>query len=464
MNTMKSVKYLLFLFGGLIPVLLTSCASSTGGQITASEIEKKTPTKLFDPTHPPTSAPTTMDTHTNFVATYDGLTYQSPDGNRLIAGRTNPLSHKPVEITLPGMPIWVVGAPYQDGSLWTVALQDGELVSLFASNGTVAEHPNDSPALAPGAPLQVRSSVAEFALVNVPDDNQSTLTHPVYLPRTNSKAYITQSGQVKIIDSSDRELATLQVNALPDARIIIDERDRLLILSDPTEDYQHGVLGDSLEAKSFTIINTQPTIEISSKIFLDEDEVIEGIAPIWVDITGDQQREIILTVSNFNLGARIEIFSENGQVLAEGPMMGQPYRWRHQIAVGAFGPDGEKELAVVRTPHIGGVVEYYQFSEGELSVVAEFPGITSHKIGSRNLDLAAAGDFDGDGAFELLLPSPDLTELVAVRRSSSGAEAVWQLPIDGQLSTNLAGVISPDGEIVIAVGRTDGVLKLWLPE
>ena len=144
--------------------------------------------------------------------------------------------------------------------------------------------------------------------------------------------------------------------------------------------------------------------------------------------------------------------------------MGQPYRWRHQIAMGPFGPGGENELAVVRTPHIGGVVEYYRFSEEGFHIVAKFSGITSHKIGSRNLDLAAAGDFDGDGRIELLLPSPDLTELVAVRRSTAGAENVWHLPIDGQLNTNLAGVTMPDGMIAIAVGRTDGVLKFWLPE
>jgi len=168
-------------------------------------------------------------------------------------------------------------------------------------------------------------------------------------------------------------------------------------------------------------------------------------------------------VSDLDLGAGIVVFSENGQRLAGGPKMGQAFRWRHQIAYAATGPDGENELAVVRTPHIGGVVEYYQYIDGGLSIVAEYPGITSHTLGSRNLDLAAAGDFDGDGAVELLLPTPDLTELVAIRRSSTGAEQVWRLPIAGVMSTNLAGVTFPNGKLAIAVGRTDGVLNLWLP-
>jgi hypothetical protein len=302
-----------------------------------------------------------------------------------------------------------------------------------------------------------------YSLVNAPDANQSALTHPIYIPRIKARAYITENGEVKIIDQFDRDLATLQVHALPDARILIDERDRLLLLSDSTDKYNHGVLGDNLEAKSITLIETQPTIQISSKILLEGNEVIEGIAPIWVNINGDEQREIIVTVSDLDLGAGIVIFSETGERLAEGPKMGRAYRWRHQIGYLALGPEGENELVVVRTPHIGGVVEYYQYSDGNLTIAAEFTGITSHTIGSRNLDMAALGDFDGDGVNELLLTNPDLTELVAVRRTPAGAEQAWRIAIGGVMSTNLSGVTLPNGKIALAVGRDDGVLTLWLP-
>ena len=162
-----------------------------------------------------------------------------------------------------------------------------------------------------------------FSLVDVPDTDQSALTHPTYIPRIKARAYITQNGEVKIIDRSDRDLATLQVNALPDVRILIDERDRLLLLSDSTDKYNHGVLGDNLEAKSITLIETQPTIQISSRIYLGDNEVIEGITPIWVDINGDEQREIIVTISDLNLGAGMVIFSETGERLAEDPKMGR---------------------------------------------------------------------------------------------------------------------------------------------
>jgi hypothetical protein len=121
-------------------------------------------------------------------------------------------------------------------------------------------------------------------------------------------------------------------------------------------------------------------------------------------------------------------------------------------------------LLVVRTPHIGGVVEYYRYENGELQVVAEYSGITSHSIGSRNLDMAAAGDFDGDGIIEVLLPNPGLNELVAISRTQSGAEQIYALPLDGRMSTNLSGVSLPGGHLALAVGRVDGVLRIWMPE
>jgi hypothetical protein len=117
----------------------------------------------------------------------------------------------------------------------------------------------------------------------------------------------------------------------------------------------------------------------------------------------------------------------------------------------------------VLTPHIGGVVEFYQLSGSELQVLAQFPGYTSHVIGSRNLDMALAGDFDGDQKVEVLLPDQSRTELGAVRRTANGAELVWTLPVGDMVSTNLAAVSFPDGRMAIGVGRNDGVLRVWVP-
>ena len=97
-----------------------------------------------------------------------------------------------------------------------------------------------------------------------------------------------------------------------------------------------------------------------------------------------------------------------------------------------------------------------------LKVVVKIPGFRSHKIGSRNLDMAVAGDFNGDGRAELLLPSQTPDETGGIRRTLDGAEVAWTLPIDGKVSTNIAAVTTGSGGLMLGAGREDGVF-LVLP-
>ena len=191
--------------------------------------------------------------------------------------------------------------------------------------------------------------------------------------------------------------------------------------------------------------------------------MVEGISPIWIDINGDGQREIIVTVSDASQGAQILIFNDSGELIAQGQPIGQGYRWRHQIAVAAFGPNGETELVDVLTPHIGGVIEYFQSDGDQLVLVAQLPGYTSHVIGSRNLDMAAAGDFDGDGIVELLIPDQNLSSLALFQRTEEGVRIDWEIDLGARISTNLAAVTFVNGEIAVGIGIDNGVIRLWLP-
>lgn len=149
--------------------------------------------------------------------------------------------------------------------------------------------------------------------------------------------------------------------------------------------------------------------------------------------------------------------------MAAGDPIGQGQRWRHQIAVAPFGPNGEMELATVLTPHIGGTVGFMQWDGDKLNVVAELPGYTSHVIYSRNMDMAMAGDFNGDGRPELLLPTDDRTQLGGIQRAAGGAEAIYQLDLPGQLVTNLAGATLVSGDTAVGAGLDNGVLRVWQP-
>ena len=187
--------------------------------------------------------------------------------------------------------------------------------------------------------------------------------------------------------------------------------------------------------------------------------------PLLADLDGDGRDEVIATVSSQSSGSRLEAFAhhEDGlRVLAESDPIGSGFRWLHQIAVAPFGPNGEIEIAVVKTPHIGGVAQFYRLEGDRLKIVASHAGgYMSHVNGARNLDQAVAGDFDGDGNVELLVPSRDQKTLVALRRVGDIVEEVWELPLGSRLATNLTTVESPNGVITIGAVTENGALLIW---
>ena len=130
--------------------------------------------------------------------------------------------------------------------------------------------------------------------------------------------------------------AELNLDIPSDARILTDEQGLLLVLTGATDRYPHGVVGDHIEAPSFALMDA--TLDESSMITVEveSNSVSEGLSLIWADIDEDGEREIIVTVSNHQVGA-------------------------------------------------------------ELVMSASLRGYTSHRIGSRDLDMAATVDFDGDG-------------------------------------------------------------------
>ncbi len=420
--------------------------------IVASTIVKESPTIESDKVEPESNAKPII-----------GYTHFRSDGNRLIEGAGSLPFGTSIEIELEGTPAWVVAVPYEDSSLWAVILDDGRVQGFQIDTQSVKTAQITPDQLNPESPPLLYIEDGKPKLAAASSTDQSPSTHAIYLISQGNFAYLNNNGSLTLINKSDQILGTMDINALPDARILIDDDDRLLLLSGPTTQYDHGVLGDKIEATSITLLETSPNVRVVNIINVPDGQVIEGLAPIWTDLNGDGNREIIVTLSDGINGAQLVVFSEDGERLISGDAIGQGYRWRHQIAAAPFGPEGEIEILDVLTPHIGGVVEFFQIEGERLSKVAQIGGFTSHVIGSRNLDMAAAGDFDGDGNIELLLPNQARTELGAIVRTPGGAELDWSLSLEGQLSTNLGSVTLEKGTIIVGIGRTDNVLKIWLP-
>jgi hypothetical protein len=168
----------------------------------------------------------------------------------------------------------------------------------------------------------------------------------------------------------------------------------------PTGRYQHGILGDAIEAGGLSVEHSGASVTL----LLDETSVFEDIQPRLQDLTGDGVPEIITIESHRDRGARVAIYRLTGSTLslysASAPI-GRPRRWLNIAGVRDFDRDGTTDIAWVETPHIGGVLKIASVRPGRLAPAATHSGVSNHKIGSRNLCLSVVTE---DG---LILPRQD---------------------------------------------------------
>ncbi len=390
-----------------------------------------------------------------------GYTHHQADGNRIVQGEANIGISKPLDIPLNGPPIWLVGAAFEDGALWVAVQADGTVEAIKTDQNRWNRVPILPKSLPSGMPPILQIQNGHPNLIH-PKAEASQFSHAIGLDNSDRIAFLTIDGDL-VIEGSNSTL-TLPINALPDARLITDGGTRLAVLTKPTSRYQHGVLGDAIEAAGITLITTTPSPQIIRTIEIPSPWVIEGIAPIWMDLNGDSERELIVTLSSHTDGGKIVVYHEDGTIAAEGPGIGRGFRWRNQMAVARYGPNGEIELSAVKTPHIGGTVEFFRWTENRLDLVASIPGFTSHVIRSRNLDLNVSGRFLGTPHPIVLLPNNRRTVLNGIQHTEEGASVVLDLPIGAQLSSNPASVPLAGGLLAVAIGRNDGMLRVWSPK
>ncbi len=386
-----------------------------------------------------------------------GQTHVSADGNRYAEGRAGLPNARPTDIALSAAPAWVVGAPFGDGILWAVVLDDGESMAFISTPGKEIEEVALSTVGKSATPPTLVVDGDRVRLLRA-DVTQNSLSPPIYAGLSPAFAFLDDGN---LFFQEGGRVTSNQIGVPPDARLLRDEIGRLLLLTGATERYPHGVIGDRIEASGFRLFSESLRDDEAVDVTLPADSVFEGSSPIWADLDGDGDREIILTRSDASNGGQLMVYDETGVLIATGPGIGRGSRLRHQIAAAPIGPGGTVEVVDVLTPHIGGVVEFFRLDGDELVLAASLPGYSSHRIGSRNLDMAATADFDSDGRIELLLPDQAMSRLAAIARVRDGAKEVWSLDLPAGMSTNLGVASRRDGRIEVAVGFDNGTLRLW---
>jgi hypothetical protein len=254
----------------------------------------------------------------------------------------------------------------------------------------------------------------------------------------------------------------LPPGALPDGRVATGSRNIARAwFAQPTSRYNHGVLGDAVEAGRL-VIETRDGKQHS--VQLGNDAVFEDLSPRIADVDGDGRDEVVVVKSYLKRGSALAIVADvrgRYRVVAETPALGRPHRWLDPAGIADFTGDGQASVALVRQPHVIGQLELWRWQDGRLQKIAEIEGFANHIIGTRAIAMSAVADFNGDGIADLALPSFDRSRLRIISFTPEGGpREITSVVLPAKVVTNFALLTGGDGKPLIALALADGSLVI----
>ena len=223
---------------------------------------------------------------------------------------------------------------------------------------------------------------------------------------------------------------------------------RISWLSDATDRYQHGVLGDRLEAAAIRV-----RLENGAELAIQagDDAVFEDLTPRLADLDRDGEDEIIVVKSYLDRGAALAVIGLRAgglEILDETPPIGRRNRWLNPVGAADFDGDGRMEIAYVETPHIGGRLMIWEWRGGGLHREHALTGFSNHAIGSTELGLSAIVDIDGDGLMDIALPGRHRDRMRLIGFAGGDVKELADIALDGTVATAIAPV---GGHLVFAL-------------
>lgn len=153
--------------------------------------------------------------------------------------------------------------------------------------------------------------------------------------------------------------------------------------SDATVRYDHGILGDAIEAGGLRA-RTANQSDCDLVYLLPDTKVFEDLAPRIADLDGDGRNEIVVVETDAAKGASLAIYGlRDGHLtrLAATPPIGRTHRWLAPFTPVDLDGDGLPEIAYVDRPHLAKILRIWRYRDGTLTQIASRDGLTNHRIG-----------------------------------------------------------------------------------
>ncbi len=189
---------------------------------------------------------------------------------------------------------------------------------------------------------------------------------------------------------------------------------------EPTDRYDHGVLGDAIEwgALRLTVDMCQGCEGKQIRKFvirLPETRVFEDIAPRLVPLDNWASPGVMVVEADLKLGARLALYDEGG-LIAATPYIGRSHRWLAPIGAADLDGDGRIEYAYVDRPHLAKTIRIWRLENGALKPVADLPGFTNHRIGE---DTIAGGIRDCGNGPEMIVADAGWQNIIAITHAGN---------------------------------------------
>jgi hypothetical protein len=224
---------------------------------------------------------------------------------------------------------------------------------------------------------------------------------------------------------------------------------------DPTERYGHGILGDAIEAGSLVVERADGRV---FRHVLSDRHVFEDRTPRLVDLDGDGKMEVVAIRSSLTEGGAIAVYGLHDGALVEKAVagsIGTANRWLNVAGIADFLGTGDRQIAYVKTPHIGGTLIVYRYTGDSLERVGALGGFSNHAIGAREQRLSAALDLDGDGVPELAVPSADRKRLRLVGFKDGALRDLADIPLPARVERAIVVEETARGPAML-LGLADG--------